>query len=351
MNITSVYFYRAIFDALYDIKKQWARLRNKLRFRVMQNANLNDSDRQYICWILKHPKLYAHVLQRKRLDLPVNFQDKQLNTRRLHNLVCRLTRKYKEVKCHADRCNSFGVTNRAYKYVSGGIKISTKFRNQRIFIPLTDKNQYDMQLLLKFDSNNRIVLHVPVQQRIHQNVDFTNQIEIRFGYATMLDIINGRTYGGRLGQFMSRETTRLKQKHACRQKLFIHSKQCVKDGDNRKALRILQNNLGIKKYLRQKQRADAMVKGYINAQLNRMIQLEKPKMISIPKFREIAYKQVPCELRIYLSRWLRGYIRQRLEYKCVQNDIKLIEIKMNDGYLYNEFKKNAFDTNMVKTVS
>lgn len=353
LNITSVYFYRAIFDALHDIKKQWVRLRDKIRFLVMRNPHLSDLERQYVCWILKHPKLYTRVLQRKRCDFPPNFQDKQLNARRLHNLICRLTRRYKEEKCHADGCESFGVTNRAYQYVAGGIKISTKFRNRRVFIPLTDKNRYDTQLLLKFDGRDRIALHVPLQQKIRRNAGFADQVEIRFGYATMLHLSNGHTYGGRLGEYMTQETERLRQKNQRRQRLFMQRKRCAEDGENGKALRILQNNLGQLKYMRQKQRADAAVKSYINAQLNRMIQIEKPRAILIPKREKIAYKQVPYESHAYLSRWLLGYIRRRLEYKCVQNNIELMEIGMDKGYLYEEFKKKTdiLYKNMVKTAS
>lgn len=341
MSITSVYFYRAIFDALQDIKMQWSRLRDKIRLLVMRNPNLSDLERQYVCWILKHPKLYTRVLQRKRMDLPPNFRDKQLDAHRLHNLICRLTRRHKQPKCSADRCVSFSVTNRAYQYVPGGIKISTKVPNRRVFIPLTDKNQYDMQLLLKFDHENRIVLHVPLEQRIKRNAGLEKQIELRFGYGAMLHLSNGHLYGDLLGEYMTRETKRLKQKNNRRQKLIAQSKLCAERGDNQKALRILRNNLGQLKYTRQKRRADEAVKSYINAQINKMLQMEKPGMLIIPKREKIVYKTIPYELHAYLSRWLIGYIRSRLEYKCVQNNIRLVEMEMNNGYLYDEFKNKT----------
>lgn len=352
LNITSVYFYRAIFDALQDIKMQWSRLRDKIRLLVMRNPNLHDLERQYICWILKHPKLYARVLQRKRIDFPPNFQDRQLNAPRLHNLICRLTRRHKEAKCHADRCGSFGVTNRAYQYVPGGVKISTKIPNRRVFIPLTDKNQYNMQLLLKFD-RNRIVLHVPLQQRTRQNAGYANEIELRFGYGTMLHLSSGRVYGDLLGAYMTRETKRLKEKNKRRQMLLAQSRLYAEHGENRKALRILQNNLGQQKYLRQKLRADEAVKSYINAQINKMLQMEKPGTLIIPKREKIAYQMIPYELHAYLSRWLLGYIRRRLAYKCEQNNIQLVEMEMRNGYIYDEFKKktNVLYSKAVKTAS
>lgn len=147
MGITSVYFYRAIFDVLQDIKMQWNRLKEKIRLLVMQNPNLCDIERHYIYWILKHQKVYSRVIQRERLDLPPHFQGKGLNVKRLHNLICRLTRRHKEPKCRACAHNVFSVTGKAYKYVPGGIKLSSKVPNRRVFIPLTDKNRYDMQLL------------------------------------------------------------------------------------------------------------------------------------------------------------------------------------------------------------
>lgn len=149
---------------------QWSRLKEKIRLLVMQNPHLCDIERHYICWILKHQKVYSRVIQRKRLDLPPHFQGKGLNVKRLHNLNCRLTRRHKQKKCRVRAHDIFSVTNKAYKYVPGGIRLSTEVPNRRVFIPLTDKNRYDAQMLLKFTNKNRIVFHVPLQQKVRQNI-------------------------------------------------------------------------------------------------------------------------------------------------------------------------------------
>lgn len=78
-------------------------------------------------------------------------------------------------------------------------------QKQGIFIPLTVHNQYNKQLLLKFDGKDRVILPASLQQKARQS---------------------GRS-----------------PKYAYRQTLLAHGNWCLKNEDNRKAMWILQNNL------------------------------------------------------------------------------------------------------------
>ena len=52
LGLPSVYFYRAVFDALGDIKSQWAATKTKLAKLVGQNENFTAQEKHYLRFLL-----------------------------------------------------------------------------------------------------------------------------------------------------------------------------------------------------------------------------------------------------------------------------------------------------------
>jgi IS605 OrfB family transposase len=91
----------------------------------------------------------------------------------------------------------------------------------------------------------------------------------------------------------------------------------------KKANNILQNNLGKVKYNHNKLKHDQRVKSYINYSLNQLIVDEKPWEIVMEQLDFVNWNgKYPKSVKRKLSRWIKGYIRERLEYKCDYNNIK-----------------------------
>ncbi|MGL4910840.1 MAG: zinc ribbon domain-containing protein, partial [Romboutsia sp.] len=68
---------------------------------------------------------------------------------------------------------------------------------------------------------------------------------------------------------------------------------------------------------------DQRVKSYINQSLNMLIETEKPKEIVMENLDFVSWNQTyPKSVKRKLSRWIKGYIKDRLEYKCDYNNIK-----------------------------
>ncbi|MEG2365000.1 MAG: zinc ribbon domain-containing protein [Terrisporobacter sp.] len=92
--------------------------------------------------------------------------------------------------------------------------------------------------------------------------------------------------------------------------------------DINKANKILENNLGKVKYIKNKLKHDENVKSYINYSLNQLIKEEKPKEIVMENLDFVNWNGTyPKSVKRKLSRWIKGYIKMRIEYKCDYNNI------------------------------
>ena len=97
----------------------------------------------------------------------------------------------------------------------------------------------------------------------------------------------------------------------------------LENGNYEKAKLIKENNLGKKKYFKAKHRHDENVKSYINCCLNNLLEQEKPKEIVMEQLDFVSWDdRFPKSVKRKLSRWIKGYIRERVEYKCSLNNIK-----------------------------
>jgi len=100
LGLPSVYFYLAVFDALGDIKSQWARTKSKVLELVNANPGLMPQEKHYLRFLLKVSNAFAAVLNQEPMELPREIQKKYeevadgLDTGRLHRYLCRQVRKY-----------------------------------------------------------------------------------------------------------------------------------------------------------------------------------------------------------------------------------------------------------------
>ena len=147
MGMPSVYFYLAVFDALGDIKSQWTRTKSKILNLIGRNENFTPEEKHYLRFLLKINNAFEQVLNGRPIELKKDIQRQydllsvNVDTVRLHRYLCRQVRKYHVVQ-HTDKADGFSIAERAYRYADHGIYISMKEKRKRIFIPLTDNNQY-----------------------------------------------------------------------------------------------------------------------------------------------------------------------------------------------------------------
>lgn len=327
LGMPSVYFYRAVFDALGDIKCGWARTKTRLLQLTGRNENFTDEQKHYLRFLIKTSNAFEAVLNRKPIQLPQEIQTKhdeiagQVDAAKLHRYLCRQVRKYHVRNLHTDMAEGFFITERAYRYGERssrkpdgcfekqyGIFIASKENRKRIFIPLTDGNAYKQQLYIKLKpEEQKIEIDIPVEMKVRTHRDYTKELGLSQGIWCMFTTHEGNVYGEQFG--------------AMHQELVEYMRAAARAYSREK-----ENNAGRKKYKAHKARLDAKIETYVNQEINRMIAAEKPKICYLPKLPKTGPAGYNKEINYSAGVWKKGFIRERLEQKCREHSIELIEV-------------------------
>lgn len=313
LEMPSVYFYLAVFDALGDIKAQWSRTKSKILELVGKHEGLSPEEKHYLRFLMKVNNAFEAVLNEKEIRLPKELQKKQeelaslVDTEKLHRYLCRQARKYHE-KQHTSAADGFALSEKAYRYGDHGIYISIKEKRKRVFVPLTDNNEYKRQLYIRlYPDEGKMEVRAPVDVAVKSHKDYTNVVGIAMGYHTMLTTDQGHRYGEELGRYQTEYAEWM------RRQTGIYNR-------NRK------DNPGREKYEARKRRYTSQLHSYINQELNRFLREEKPEVVYMAKLPKPYGGGVSRKINHSVSMWQRGYIRRRLELKCSQQSVEMAEV-------------------------
>ncbi len=313
LSMPSVYFYLAVFDALGSIKGQWSATKSRILKLINMNGGFTEEEKHYLRFLLKIPNAFEAVLNQKPIRLPEKMQPKlnelalQVDTGKLHRYLCRQVRKY-HVKLHAHQALGFSISERAYRYANHGIYISTKQSRERIFVPLTDNNRYGNQLYIKlYPEKSSIEIKAALNVSVHIHKDYVNEVGVSMGIFTMLTTNDGNEYGAEFGDYQTKYAEWLRS-------------QAISYSKNRA------DNSGRKKYYAKKKRYLEQMHSYINHELNRFLQIEKPQRVYIVKLPCAQAGGFNTKINHGITLWQRGYIRKRLEQKCREQSVELIQV-------------------------
>lgn len=328
LNLPVVYYELAVADAVTNIKCNWSIVKNKIGEKITANKNLNDNDRIYLRTVLKIGSVYAAILNRQDYEMPRNAVGLDINVKRLNNLLCRLTRRTL-TQPKTENVDSFRISPNGYSYKDGAMRIVCRVPRKRIPIPLKDSRRFDRQIQVHI-KQDFVALAVPIETKLKKHKDYIDTIYVYIGNKDMFTLSNENIYGKSLEELTNPETERLAKKNQERYKAYMAYRQNAERGNQKKTVNIEVNNLGKLKYNRQKEKEKLRTTNFINAEINRMFQTEKPAKIVITK------PVLKNKTKIYakaanrkLARSFRGYIRERLVYKCQLNGTELIEINSN----------------------
>ena len=317
LGLPSVYFNLAVFEALGDIKSRWSRTKSSVLEKIGKNESFTEEEKHYLRFLIKVSNCFIAVLSQKEPVLPADIEkqyqslSESVNTSRLNRYLCRQVRSC-HGKLHTGQETVFSLTERAYRYDNHGIYISMKEKRKRIFIPLTDNNRYTCQLSVKlFPECRSLEIYVPLQRKVHKHEDYTRQVGLAAGMYTMFTTDRGNCYGSRYGEYQIPYAEWLREQA----KVYSRNKQ---------------DNPGRKKYMAKKHRLEEQLHSYINQELNRLLREEKPEVVYVVKQPGTAKKQGSKAINHSVSLWQRGYIRKRLEQKCREHSVKLVEVLGKD---------------------
>jgi len=327
LNLPTVYFYPAVFNALRDIKAQWTQVKRKVYSAVNKNEGFTPEDKHYLRFAIKVDSCFENILNGRPVEVPKEMMPKYKsiisdlqgnNSERIKTLdryICKQVRK-KLRKLHTEKFLYFSVRERGYKYgASGkehgrtcyGIFLTTKEHRKRIFIPLTDTNQYNGMLDIKLKpEKNSIEIVAPLYINTRKHEDYTNEIGISFGLWDMITTNTGNIYGSEFGK-MQKELF----EYAVLERRTFGEKV----------------NSPRKKYIGRREKMEAALKNYINKEINRMLAEEKPGKVYMAKLPHNPGSKNGTVTGQYLLRvWKKGYVTERLQWKCRQNNIEIIEV-------------------------
>lgn len=317
LELPSVYFYLAIFDALGDIKSQWTRTKSKVLDLVRKNENFTAEEKHYLRFLLKVSNAFGQVLNGKTIELKKEIQSQyeilasKVDTGRMHRYLCRQVRKY-HVKQHTDKADGFSIAERAYRYADHGIYLSIKEKRKRIFVLLTDNNQYKSQLYVRlYPEEGNLEIRIPVQVTVRSHSDYKKQVGVSVGIYTMLTTDEGHCYGEELGRYQIEYADWIRMQ-------------------TRSYNRNKEQNPGRKKYYAKKKRFEEQLHSYINQELNRFLRTERPGMIYIVKLPRPQAGGVNKTINNTVAQWQRGYIRKRLAQKCREQSVEIVEVLGKD---------------------
>lgn len=313
LGLPSVYFYLAVFDALRDIKSQWSRTKNAVLKRANANEGLSEEEKHYIRYVLKVSNAFEAVLNGRPMKFPKELQKQydrlasKVEAEKLCSYIRRQVRKCHK-KLHAETADGCSIAERAYRYADHGIYISVKEKRKRIFIPLTDGNAYTRQLYLRLDPERGAVeIQVPIDVSVRKHADYTAHVGVSLGMRVMLVTDTGHVYGEAYGAYQERLSDWIREQSS------IYSR-------NREA------NPGRKKYRAKKHRLEEQLHSYINQELNRFLETEKPEVVYFPKLPRSGTSGPMSRINHLAGTWQRGYIRERLALKCREQSVELTEL-------------------------
>ncbi len=311
LGLPSVYFYLAVFDALGDIKAQWSRTKTVLLKHISQNSGFTPQDKHYLRFLLKAGDAMGQVLCGRPVELGQGLQQQyvrlsqEVDTARLCRYLCRQVRRNHK-KLQTQDTSGFSVSERAYRYGGHGVYLSVKEKRRRVFVPLTDNNQYKRQLYVKlYPQQGNICIHAPVDVRVHSHPDYRREVGLALGMFTMLTTDEGHPYGEAFGSYQSSYSSWLCGQAAVR-----------RQGSGGRG----------KKYLAKKRRLESQLHSYINQELNRFLREEKPQAVYIPKFPKPQAGGWDKKANQAAALWQRGYIRRRLAQKCREESVAFVEV-------------------------
>lgn len=332
IGLPSVYFSASVNRALGDIKIMWAQVKSGINDAASKNERFSPEDRHYIRFVVKVSGCLESILNGKQVSLPEEIQSKYESiiaelgdetgqrVQSLNRYICRQTRK-RLSRQHTDNETYFTIKKQGYRYGESegkyGIFLATKVNRQRMFIPLTDTNAYDRMLDIKLDPQKRTVeIIIPLFVNTKQHENYINEIGISLGLWDMITTSTGNVYGSEFG----------KKQQEISQYILKENYQNGRE-----------NVSETQKYAAHKAKMDAALKNYINMEINRMLAQEKPGVIYMaklprnPGMHTAEHRDAWQFIKgtgdtHFLRMWRKGFVTERLRWKCQENGIDIIEV-------------------------
>lgn len=328
------YWKQAMDEAFSNIKSNWSNAIERVKKNLFKNQSFTKDERHYAFYLLKAKDLLYKAVTLEDFTIPDKFQDMGIRRDKIHKYIKSRLRKHIGNKPYQNKGRSFQIDKEMYdlyKDDKGSLWIG--------IMGLAPRKRIRLQMTSSVEptGNIRIVLK-DRRVEIHQAVDIQeNPMEgreeraIDKGFITVITSSSGKKYGKGFNELLKAESDRLSEKNKKRNKLRALAEKYEKGGDIIKAEIIKKNNLGKEKNLNQKEINLNEIKRFINNALNKFFTEEKPVILGTEDltFTNWGKKQYR-NVKRYFSSWLKGYMQERLDFKCMLNGVQ--QVVVNSAY-------------------
>ena len=335
------YFQRCLNSAIGNIKTSWNITMKQVRKKI-QNKDLTDIEKHFSMIILKNQNILYQILvekssykdiiylkefnKYKKLYLNCKIRYKYIKT-----IISRYIRKYKPTISRKKYPNSLKVDNTLYSFNSNKFKIKGLLKGKRIKFSRSSNKIYNSEATLKINQKQQIEIHFlkKVKNKISKN---HNIIGIDKGYTDLFHSSTGTNnkYGVGFRSKIINKINKDSLKQSNRNYYWSLYYKSMKINNICKANNILKYNLGYIKRNNFMYKFKEYKKSLINNAINLMLQKEEPGTIIVEDLSWVSksnkYKYINKKLRNELSRWDKGYIKERLAFKCYEKGIEIIEV-------------------------
>lgn len=330
-KLPSRYWKLALDEAISNIKSEWSNTKNRIKEALNGNDNLTDDEKHYIRYVLKSDSIYQAILQRKSYKKTDKLKTLEIREKYIHSLICRYTRRYKGSIPYSHKTRSFMIDSPMYKYFFIDNKLMLEVagleKGKRIVFELKDRNIHTGNLRIVLQDDETLEVHRVKKVAVCEPSKDEYVLALDKGYTSQFATSSDKEYGVKLGELLTKETERLNEVNAKRNKIWAQIKKYEELGDFEKAERIKKNNFGWKKYNRLKNKFAETTKSYVNHSIYETLDKEKPTTVICERIDFASwYKKMSKAQKRKLARWLKGYIQERLEYVCSLRQIKIIEV-------------------------
>jgi len=319
----------ALDEAFANIKSKWSNTINDVKANLFRNKSFTNDEKHYAYYLLKSYSLLYEATTFKSFAEPARFKNLAIDTAKVHRYLKSRLRKHFGKKPYQYKTNSFAIDSEmydSYKDTKGRLWIGIMGLEPRKRIHLLLRSDVspntgaNIKIVLK---GNRIELHHVVEIEEKQNKN-SEVVAIDKGFTEIITSSNNKRYGLGFNEILKEESDRLSEKNKKRNKLRALAKKYEEKGDFGKPEAIKISNLGKRKYNHQGLTNKDKLKTFINTAIGEFIQREAPSLVAQEDLTFSNWsKKLSKKVKRYFSSWLKGYIKERLEYISKLNGVKL----------------------------
>lgn len=318
-------------EAFANIKTNYQQAFIKVRQLLYHNSNFSEDEKHYCFYLLRAPDLLYLALKPKPVNLPEIFREKNIDPLKCHRYLKRQIRKHRAKKPIQKRRRSFTLDSCMYNYFldpkgQSWLAVMGLKPGKRIRLRLTSDRKFsgNIRIVLK---GKRVEIHGTEEVKTLPNNNSNNIIAIDKGFTDLIATSQNTKYGKDFNLLLIKESDRLSKKNARRNKLRSLTEKYKNNNKPKKAQKIQKHNLTKKKYNRQKAINRNRIAEFINFSLNLFFKESGASVLVVESLKFSNWnKRLSKKVKRYLSSWLKGYLQDRIEYKCQENSVLLSEV-------------------------